>query len=259
MKFDTDSEAEPLAEQWILPDWPAPDRVLAAVTTRSGGYSKRPYSGWNLGDHVGDAPDLVAANRRLLRERLRLPADPLWLRQVHGCAVAEADTAAGGCEADAVVAEQPGQVCAVLTADCLPVLICDRRGARVAAVHAGWRGLASGVLEAAVHRMRTPGPQLLAWLGPAIGPSAFEVGNDVHEVFVNDDAKAAEAFHAHGADRWLADIYHLARQRLAKLSIGFVGGGDYCTVSDPQRFFSYRRDGITGRMASLIWIGDECD
>ncbi len=243
-------------EQWILPDWPAPDRVQAVVTTRLGGCSKAPYAGWNLGDHVGDDPATVAANRRLLRDRLRLPGDPLWLRQVHGCTVAGAVAAVAGCEADAIVAEQPGRVCAVLTADCLPVLLCDRQGTRVAAVHAGWRGLAGGVLEAAVQRMGTPGHRLLAWLGPAIGPSAFQVGNDVRQAFVTGDAEAARAFRAQPGYRWLADIYRLARQRLARLGVGFVGGGDCCTVSDEERFFSYRRDGVTGRMASLIWMRD---
>ena len=241
-------------EQCILPDWPAPDRVQAAVTTRLGGYSGPPYDEWNLGDHVGEDSQVVAANRRLLRERLCLPADPLWLRQIHGCGVAGAGTAGPGCEADAIVAENPGQVCAVLTADCLPVLLCDRDCSRVAAVHAGWRGLAAGVLEAAVERMQIPGPRLLAWLGPAIGPSAFEVGEEVREAYVGRDPAAARAFVASGADRWRADIYELARQRLAKLDVGFVGGGDYCTVSDPERFYSYRRDGVTGRMASLIWV-----
>ncbi len=242
--------------RWMVPEWPAPGRVQAAVTTRLGGYSTGPYAGWNLGDHVGDDPVIVAANRRLLGELLRLPADPLWLRQVHGCEVAGAGTAPANCKADAIVAEQPGRVCAVLTADCLPVLLCDRQGTRVAAVHAGWRGLSAGVLEAAVQRMRIPGPRLMAWLGPAIGPSAFEVGSDVRQAFVSVDAEAAEAFRARGDDHWLADIYQLARQRLARLDIGYVGGGDYCTVADPERFYSYRRDGVTGRMASLIWVRD---
>ena len=248
------TETEASNPQWIVPDWPAPDGVQAVVTTRQGGYSLPPYQEWNLGDHVGDAPDKVRANRGLLRERLNLPAEPLWLRQVHGCAVARAGTAGPDCEADAIVAEKPGQVCAVLTADCLPVLLCDRDCRRIAAVHAGWRGLASGVLEAAVQRMRIPGPRLLAWLGPAIGPAAFEVGREVRQVFVNRVARAARAFVAGGADRWHADIYELARQRLAELQVGFVGGGDCCTVADPERFYSYRRDGVTGRMASLIWM-----
>lgn len=247
-------ETDALNAQWILPDWPAPDRVQAVVTTRQGGYSLPPYGGWNLGDHVGDAPDMVAANRRLLRERLHLPADPHWLRQVHGCAVAGVGTADPDCEADAIVAEQPEQVCAVLTADCLPVLLCDRECSRVAAVHAGWRGMAAGILEVAVERMQTPGPRLLAWMGPAIGPLAFEVGKEVRAAFVDRDRVAARAFVASSEDRWLADIYLLARQRLAKLGVAFVGGGDCCTVSDRERFYSYRRDGVTGRMASLIWM-----
>ena len=208
--------------QWIVPDWPAPDGVLAVCTTRQGGYSLPPYQGLNLGDHVGDAPDKVRANRGLLREGLNLPAEPLWLRQVHGCAVAGPGAAGPDCEADAVVADKPGQVCAVLTADCLPVLLCDRDCRRIAAVHAGWRGLAAGVLEAAVQRMGISGPRLLAWLGPAIGPAAFEVGGEVREVFVNRDAIAARAFVASGADRWHADIYEgrLRRRRRLLYSIG---------------------------------------
>ncbi len=239
---------------WIEPDWPAPPQVRALTTTRQGGCSAPPYAGWNLASHVGDNPQAVACNRALLRERLALPAEPLWLQQVHGCTVAESGASPQGWEADAAYAALPGRVCAVLTADCLPVLLCDREGMQVAAVHAGWRGLAAGVIEAALDRFTGSGSDILAWLGPAIGPKAFEVGDEVCDAFLRHDPAAQAAFVATRPGHWLADIYRLARQRLQARGVGFVGGGNYCTVSDPGRFFSYRRDGRTGRMASLIWI-----
>lgn len=239
---------------WLTPAWPAPPNVRAALTTRAGGVSRGPYNSWNLGAHVGDDLTAVAQNRALLQQQLGLPAQPHWLSQVHGCRVAEAATAAPGLEADAVCARQPGQVCAVLTADCLPLLICDRFGERVCAVHAGWRGLAAGVIEAAVGRLERPGSELLVWLGPAIGPRAFEVGEEVYSTFVGQAEEAQAAFSAGEPGHWLANIYTLARQRLARLGVGYIGGGEHCTVSEPERFFSYRRDGVTGRMASLIWL-----
>lgn len=243
------------ALDWIEPDWPAPAAVRAACTLRSGGVSRGPYSSLNLADHVGDDPSCVARNRALLREDLGLPGEPLWLRQVHG-----RDAAMGGgvdpagCVADASVATGPGIVCAVLTADCLPLLLCDRAGTRVAAVHAGWRGLASGVVEAAVARMQAAPEDLLVWLGPAIGPDVFEVGDEVRDAFLSYDPGGGAAFRPSPAGRWLADIYLVARRRLGLLGVGNVWGGGYCTVTDPDRFFSYRRDGATGRMASLIWL-----
>jgi YfiH family protein len=206
---------------------------------------------------VGDDPAAVAQNRRLLRERLDLPAEPHWLRQVHGCEVAAPGAGARdlGCEADAAVALGPGVVCAVLTADCLPVLLCDRGGTRVAAVHAGWRGLAEGVIEAAVTRLDTPPDRLIAWLGPAIGRDAFEVGGEVRERFLaTSGPRAADAFRAAPGGKWLADLYLLAGLRLAAAGVKDAFGGGLCTFSDPARFFSYRRDGVTGRMASLIWL-----
>lgn len=240
---------------WIEPDWPAPPAVRAVCTTRAGGVSRRPYASLNLGDHVGDDPAAVAHNRRLLRERLELPAEPRWLRQVHGCAVAGVESPEPECEADAAVAFGPGAVCAVLTADCLPVLLCDRSGTRVAAVHAGWRGLAEGVIEAALTRLDTPPERLLAWLGPAIGPDAFEVGGEVRERFLaTGGPRAADAFRPAPGSKWLADLYRLARLRLAAAGVTAVFGGGLCTFSEPARFFSYRRDGVTGRMASLIWL-----
>ncbi|RLJ62852.1 peptidoglycan editing factor PgeF [Sulfurisoma sediminicola] len=239
--------------EFIVPDWPAPPRVRALVTTRAGGVSGEPYASLNLGDHVGDDPAAVAKNRAILR--CRLPAEPLWLRQVHGtrCVLAEASTP--GVEADASVSFRPAAVCAVLTADCLPVLLCDVGGTVVAAVHAGWRGLAAGVIESAVAAMHRSNDELMAWLGPAIGPAVFEVGDEVRAAFVAQDA-AAGAFVPHGAGKWLCDIYELARQRLAVLGVGSVDGGGLCTASAADRFYSYRRDGATGRMASLIWLED---
>ena len=249
--------------EWLVPDWPAPPWVRAVATTRRGGVSLGCYAGLNLGDHVGDDPARVQANRQLLRAALGLPSAPLWLRQVHGCTVActldvgqgipPAVDAVGG-EADAAVAFGPGPVCAVLTADCLPVLLTDRAGSRVAAIHAGWRGLAAGVIEAAASRLAVPSGELLAWLGPAIGSAAFEVGDEVRARFVADDAQAALAFAPAGGGKWLADLYRLAHQRLTALGVAGVWGGDLCTFQDPERFFSYRRDGVTGRMASLIWL-----
>lgn len=251
------SAVDTLENDFIIPDWPAPARVRAAVTTRRGGVSLSPWDSFNLADHVEDSPEAVLANRALLREVLALPAEPLWLQQVHGCDVAMPDDPGQGCVADARISDRSGEVCAVLTADCLPVLFCDRAGTRVAAAHAGWRGLADGVLEQTVQRLQVPPGQLLAWLGPAIGPAAFEVGDEVRQVFVDHDPAAAGAFTAHGPGHWLADIYQLARQRLAAAGVTTVSGGGFCTVADTERFYSYRRNGKTGRMASLIWIEPE--
>jgi YfiH family protein len=236
----------------LLPDWPSPPGVRAVMTLRTGGASGGPYASLNLGDHVGDVPEAVAGNRQRLREALALPAEPFWLEQVHGTEVARF----GGPDrrrADAAVALEHGQVCAVMVADCLPVLLADRGGTCVAAAHAGWRGLATGVLEAAVAALPVDPSRMTAWLGPAIGPEAFEVGPEVREAFVAVDPDAAEAFRPGTGDRWLADVYHLARQRLARAGVTEVHGGGLCTVSEPARFFSYRRDGVTGRMAALVW------
>ncbi len=239
---------------WLVPDWPVPGNIRAVITTRSGGVSQGPYHSLNLAEHVGDDPKAVAANRTLLRRELELEREPLWLEQVHGCEVADGDAGVSGCRADAVTATRPGRVCAVLTADCLPLLLCNRNGSRVAAVHAGWRGLAEGVIEAVLARFGEAPEGLLAWLGPAIGPQAFEVGPEVREAFLTRAPADAGAFEPNRPGHWLADLYVLARNRLQRAGVGFVGGGDSCTVSEPERFFSYRRDGVTGRMASLIWI-----
>lgn len=238
--------------EFILPNWPAPANVRSLQTTRHGGVSAAPYASLNLGDHVGDDPVAVAENRRRLRAHL--PAEPLWLRQVHGTTCIDAAITTTGSEADAAFTHQPGTVCAVLTADCLPVLFCDVAGTVVAAAHAGWRGLAAGVLEQTVAAMNVPADQLMAWLGPAIGLENFEVGGEVRNVFVAHDAAAATAFAARPHDKWLCDIHALARQRLAALGICRLASADFCTVRDTDRFFSYRRDSATGRMASLIWL-----
>lgn len=248
---------------WLVPDWPAPANVRACMTTRTGGVSRPPWDSLNPAGHVGDDPAAVAANRAILRRHL--PAEPLWLEQVHGCdVVARSEETTVDLPppcADASLARRPGQVCAVLTADCLPVLLCDRAGTVVAAAHAGWRGLAAGVLEATVARMAVPPCEVLAWLGAAIGPDAFEVGDEVREAFVARHPLAAVAFRPalpgtlDGAPRkWLADLYALARLRLAAAGVGEVYGGGLCTHADAARFYSYRRDGVTGRMASLIWL-----
>lgn len=237
---------------WITPDWPAPEWVRAVITTRTGGHSQTPFASLNLAGHVGDDPAVVASNRAVLSERLGLPSEPLWLEQVHGCDVVE--VAGGACSADASTTEIPGQVCVVMTADCLPLLICNRAGTRVAAVHAGWRGLAAGIIEAALQRFPEAGEELLVWLGPAIGPDRFEIGDEVRERFMSANPADAAAFVAADPGKWLADIYQLARSRLRAAGVGYVGGGGYCTMTETERFFSYRRDGITGRMAALIWI-----
>ncbi len=237
---------------WILPDWPAPSRVQALSTTRIGGCSQPPWDSFNLGDHVGDAPACVANNRNSLRILAQLPSEPKWLEQVHGCQVVLEGQ--GGRRADACFSARPGEVCAVMTADCLPVLLCNKDGSAIAAAHAGWRGLAAGVLEQTLHCFDQPASAIMVWLGPAIGPAAFEVGDEVREAFVDKQQQAETAFTPNGPGKWLADIYHLARQRLRAQGVEQIYGGGFCTYADDERFFSYRRDGRTGRMASLIWL-----
>lgn len=242
---------------FITPDWPAPKNVCALITTRQGGVSEGVYSTLNLGDHVGDDLTAVLNNRALIATRVN--ARLLWLKQVHGTRVVNAEDCidsdpAAVPEADASMTRQAGVACTVMTADCLPVLFCDRSGTVVAAAHAGWRGLLDGVLEATIAAMGVPTDELMAYLGPAIGPQAFEVGDEVRSAFVAVSDGAASAFSPGHAGKWLADIYQLARQRLSAEGMAQVYGGDFCTVSDAARFFSYRRDGQTGRMASLIWL-----
>lgn len=240
------------SDSLIVPDWPAPSNVRALQTTRLGGVSIAPYYSLNLGDHVGDDAISVARNRMLLNPLL--PSEPVWLEQVHGIVVADADRA--GCRpvADAAVAKRTGSVCVVMTADCLPVLLCDRQGTVVAAVHAGWRGLAAGVIEEAVGKMEVAPQDLMAWMGPAISQRAFEVGAEVRAAFVSQDQAAAAAFIPGQVDKYLADIYALARLRLNALGVSQIYGGDRCTFTDSERFFSYRRDGVTGRQGTFIWL-----
>ncbi len=235
----------------IVPDWPAPARVRCLMTTRAGGVSGVPWDSLNLGDHVGDDTAHVAANRARLHEYL--PAEPGWLRQVHSTRVVELGREPNP-EADAAFTRAPGQVCAVLTADCLPLLLCDRAGTVVAAAHAGWRGLAGGVLESAVAAMQAAPGDILAWMGAAIGPQAFEVGDEVRQAFVAQHPGAAAAFVPHAAGKWLADIYQLACIRLNHAGVHAIYGGGRCTFTEADSFYSYRRDGVTGRMASLIWL-----
>lgn len=250
-----------LPNEWFQPDWPAPSNVRGCMTTRAGGVSQPPYDSLNPASHVGDDPLSVAENRAILRRQL--PAEPLWLTQVHGDRVAEAGVDAEGTEADASVARAPSRVCAVLTADCLPVLFCDAAGTVVAAAHAGWRGLAGGVLERTVEAMRVPPETIMAWLGAAIGPDSFEVGPEVREAFMAHDPLAATAFRPalpgtldEAPHKWLADIYALARLRLARIGVSRVYGGGLCTLRDAERFYSFRREQKTGRMASLVWLAE---
>lgn len=246
----------------IIPEWPAPDGVRAFSTLRSGGFSAAPYHGdasgergLNFGLHVGDDPDRVLENRALLRDRL--PSEPVWLNQVHGVTVVDAAVCSGVPDADASFTCEKGIVCVVMTADCLPVLLCTADGKAVAAAHAGWRGLAAGVLENTVAALRrNSSAEIMAWLGPAIGRDAFEVGEDVREAFIRKDSLLETAFRAYPGreGKYLADIYELARRTLEMAGVTGVFGGGFCTVSEAERFYSYRRDGVTGRMATGIWM-----
>jgi YfiH family protein len=238
----------------IEADWPAPPNVRAVATTRVGGVSVGAYASLNLGAHVGDDARAVRENRLRLRTALGLPRDPVWLNQVHGTAVVEATSHDSPPTADASVARSSGQSCVVLTADCLPVLLCDREGTSVAAAHAGWRGLAGGVVESALRAMGVAPRQVLAWLGPAIEQDMFEVGPEVREQFVARSADNAVSFKENARGRWQADLYDLARRELARLGVTQVFGGGFRCYGDRDRFFSFRRDGTTGRMATLVWM-----
>jgi hypothetical protein len=240
--------------EFLRPAGPWSPDAGVVTTTRAGGASRGAYASFNLGDHVGDDPEAVRKNRARLREALALPAEPLWLKQVHGTTVVDAATAKAGVTADGAYTDRKGIVLAVLTADCLPIFLCARDGTLIGLLHAGWRGLAGGIVEAGVRAMGHPGAQLLAHLGPGIGPDSYEVGEDVRTAFVARDAEAATAFRPNGSHRWLADMYALARRRLRALGVTTISGGEHCTYHERERFYSYRRDGVTGRMASLIWI-----
>jgi polyphenol oxidase len=246
----------------LTPEWSARSAVRAAFTLRSGGVSVAPYASLNVGEDVGDAPQAVQQNRQQICAELGLPGEPIWLRQVHGAGVLDLsqrqstdEEPANRPEADAVFTRLPGQVCAVQVADCMPVLFAAGDGSAVAAAHAGWRGLAAGVLEATIARFSCAPRQLIAWLGPAIGPRHFEVGDEVRAAFVGHHPEAGAAFAVNASGRWQCDLALLVRQRLASAGLGSIFGGVWCTYADRERFFSYRRDGRCGRMAALIWLG----
>lgn len=245
----------PAESDWLqhclIPDWPAPPQVRALQTTRLGGVSQAPYDSLNVGQHVQDIPEHVQRNRQLLASVL--PAQPLWLNQQHSAQVQQADAYDPNAPADAIISQQPHQVCVVMTADCLPVLFCDTAGQQVAAAHAGWRGLAAGVLEATVRQMRAPPDQIMAWLGPCIGPQAFAVGEELRQLFVQQDAQAAQAFTQRDGQLF-ADLVALARMRLQAIGMRQIDAANLCTHTQAQQFFSYRRDGQCGRMATLIWL-----
>ena len=249
------SEADTGGISFIEPDWPAPVRVRALTTTRSGGISEAPWHSLNLGDHVGDNPAHVAENRQRLADSIGLPADRIaWIRQTHGTRVARFPGPENP-EADASVTSETGIACAILTADCLPVVFCNTEGTKIAAAHAGWRGLCNGILENTAKQIGTP-ENTLAWLGPAIGPDQFEVGPEVRKAFLAHNPQAAVAFKPspNRPGHYLANLYQLARQRLNSAGITQIYGGTHCTVTESDRFYSYRRDGTTGRMATLIWL-----
>jgi polyphenol oxidase len=240
---------------WILPNWPAPAEVRALSTQRWGGVSGVPFESLNLGAHVGDSGEAVGENRRRLRTSAGLPAEPVWLSQQHGTNVLDLDGAHDApAGADASFTRRPGRVCAILTADCMPVLLASDSGAGVAAAHAGWRGVAAGVIEATVRALALPPQSLLAWLGPAIGPVHFEIGAEVREELLRADPEAEAAFEQNARGRYMANLAALVRRRLKRLGIARIYGGDACTYAAPEEYFSYRRDGRTGRQATLIWL-----
>ncbi len=246
-----------LPREWLLPDWDAPPRVRAFVTTRAGGVSGGEFASMNLGERSGDDREAVARNRLIVRREL--PSMPRWMAQVHGTAVADLDRLQESevPTADAAIASQPGRVGVVLTADCMPLFLCDEAGKRVGVLHAGWRGMAAGVIESTVRAMGEGAARMLAWMGPTIGPSAFEVGGEVREAFVAVDPEADAAFRSHKPGKYMADLYTLARQRLARAGVRRVHGGGFCTYTDSRRFFSYRRAQASGRMGAFIWIDSQ--
>lgn len=240
----------------IIPNWLAPSNVRALTTTRFGGVSQAPFDSFNLGDHVGDEKTAVKNNRGLLARAFNLPNEPVFLNQTHSTTVLHLPYQGDNLNADAVYTSQRQQVCLVMTADCLPVLFTNRQGDEVAAAHAGWRGLCDSILEETLTHFNCPSHEIMVWLGPAIGPTAFQVGEDVIEQFVARDPQAKQAFVSDPQmkGKFLGNLYQIARQRLNNCGVTDITGGEYCTFSQPERFFSYRRDGKTGRMASLIWF-----
>lgn len=248
-----------MGNHYIYPNWNAPYQVHAVTTLRTNGFSQSPYDGFNLSYRVGDDPSAVSANRMQLRQELNLHHDPIWLKQTHSNKIICADHALPYVEADASYTTKTNVVCVVLTADCLPIILCNKTGTKIAAIHAGWKGLAASIIENTIKILTTNPENLLAWLGPAIGSNAFEVGADVYDKFMQHDPRSESAFQTISADKWLTNIYTLARQRLTSCGIinTNIYGGEYCTYSDNKKFFSYRRDGgKTGRMASLVWLAN---
>ncbi|NQZ54629.1 MAG: peptidoglycan editing factor PgeF [Piscirickettsiaceae bacterium] len=241
-------------DDFIYPDWPAPSNIKSLSTTRIGGFSRPPYNELNLASHVGDDSDTVQQNRRYLIQSAQIPAAPHWLNQVHSTHAINSTEWNKDIEADAIFSSTENHVCTVMTADCLPILLCNRQGDTVAALHAGWRGLAAGIIKQTLNKFSCKPDDIMAWLGPAIGPMKFEVGREVFDTFHSHSSLADQAFEQIDATHYLADIYLLATQYLNELGITEIFGGDFCTVSEKQRFFSYRRDVITGRMASMIWL-----
>ena len=247
------------SDNGLVPDWPAPEHVKAVITLRTGlgvgGISQGAYADFNLATHVGDEPQQVLSNRQLLTTQLNLPSEPVWLEQVHSQEVVRAEDAQGRLvKADAAYTSQNQLPCVVMTADCLPLLVTDIQGRCVAAIHAGWRGLAEGIIKTTLDKLPVENKELLVWLGPAIGPQAYEVGDDVRQAFMQRDSNASKAFAQVDEAHWLMDIYQLARQQLKQLGVQQIFGGEYCTYSDETRFYSFRRDQVTGRMASIIWL-----
>ena len=238
-------------KHWLEPDWPAPANIRAATTLRTGGVSKHPFTSLNPATHVGDNPESVMKNREIIKTMLDLPTEPIWLKQTHSNRAIAATINNEPLDADASFTNQPGVVCAVMTADCLPLLVCSTDSSEVAAIHAGWRGLVDGIIDHTIAALQNK--DLLVWLGPAIGPKQFEIGDEVRAAYLAKSAEYNSAFKPRSSNKWLADIYQLARINLAMLGIDNVYGGGFCTATDHEHFYSYRRDNKTGRMATLIW------
>lgn len=243
---------------FLQPNWPAPSTIHAYTTLRMGGVSQAPYDEFNLATHVGDNPEHVIANRELLKKTLAITSEPIWIKQTHSARAIPATAENAEQEADATFTDKTQQTCVVLTADCLPILLCNHQGTHVAAIHAGWRGIAHGIIEATIAGLSLPSHDLLAWLGPAISPANYEVGAEIRSQFIDLHPEAELAFQPSPNQRWLADLYALAKIRLLRQGISAIYGGNFCTYADNKRFYSYRRDGEkTGRMATLIWINEQ--